>query len=106
MNSAMQCIANSPFMRDFFTGISNKPIESDEHDDPCEERKEPVAPVENSKEYNFYKYQVNPNNVMGHKGDFVSPFADAMFKMWDSSAYFSVYPWSFKGALGKVSEQF
>ena len=93
-------------MRDFFTGISNKPIESDEHDDPSEERKEPFAPVENSKEYNFYKYQVNPNNVMGHKGDFVSPFADAMFKMWDSSAYFSVYPWSFKGALGKVSEQF
>lgn len=25
MNSAMQCIANSPYVRDFFTGVSNNP---------------------------------------------------------------------------------
>ena len=49
---------------------------------------------------------MNPNNVMGHKGDFVVPFTETMGKMWDSSAIFSVYPWSFKSALGKVNEQF
>ena len=25
MNSAMQCIANSPYIREFFTGVSNNP---------------------------------------------------------------------------------
>jgi hypothetical protein len=43
---------------------------------------------------------------MGHSGDFVMPFAETMGKMWDSGALFSVYPWGFKGALGKVNEQF
>ena len=34
------------------------------------------------------------------------PFGETMGKMWDSGAMFSVYPWGFKGALGKVNEQF
>lgn len=97
MNSAMQCIAYSPYIREFFTGISNNPEAataaiSDED--------------EQNKKYPPYKFQVNPNNVLGHNGDFVLPFADTMAKMWDSGAIFSVYPWSFKSALGKVNEQF
>ena len=43
---------------------------------------------------------------MGQNGDFVVPFAETMGKMWDSGAYFSVYPWGFKTSLGKVNEQF
>ena len=84
----MQCIAYSPFVREFFTGLPNSQggeVESG------------AAP---------YKYQVNPNNPMGHNGDFVLPFAETVAKMWDSGSIFSVYPWSFKGALGKVKEEF
>ena len=50
--------------------------------------------------------QLNPNNVMGCKGEFVKPYAETVEKMWDSSAYFSIYPWGFKRALGKVNADF
>ena len=97
MNSAMQCIAHSPFIRDFFTGVSNNPEQVSADAEPIEvgDKKHPP-----------YKYQVNPNNVMGHNGDFVQPFAECMGKMWDSGAIFSVYPWGFKSALGRINEQF
>ena len=100
MNSAMQCVANSPYVRDFFTGVSNNPeyAITDEFE---------LLPGDvGDKKHPPYKYQVNPNNPMGHSGDFVMPFVETIGKMWDSGALFSVYPWGFKGALGKVNEQF
>ena len=100
MNSAMQCMANSPYVRDFFTGIANIPENIDENENLARDQ------VLGDKKCPPYKYQVNPNNVMGHQGDFVMPFAETMAKMWDSGAIFSVYPWGFKGALGKVNENF
>ena len=96
MNSAMQCIAHSPYIRDFFTGISNNPeiiAAASANDREVGDKKHPP-----------YKYQVNPNNPMGQNGDFVVPFAETMGKMWDSGSYFSVYPWGFKSSLGKVNE--
>ena len=88
MNSAMQCIANSPYVRDFFTCV------------PSIVDGEDASPYEDA----LYKYQVNPNNVMGHNGNFVLPFSDTVGKMWEPSGLFSVYPWGFKGAIGKVNE--
>ena len=43
---------------------------------------------------------------MGQKGEFVAPFASTMGKIWDSGALFSVYPWQFKTALGKLNNDF
>ena len=95
----MQCIAHSPYIRDFFTGVSNNP-------ELAEAATTANASEVGDKKHPAYKYQVNPNNTMGHNGDFVLPFAETMGKMWDSGSYFSVYPWGFKSALGKVNEQF
>lgn len=90
----MQCIAYSPYIREFFTGIPNNP----------EAGSVVTSEEDENRKYPPYKYQVNPNNMLGHSGNFVLPFADTMVKMWDSGAIFSVYPWSFKSALGKVNE--
>lgn len=49
---------------------------------------------------------MNPNNALGRKGEFVKPYAETVEKMWDSGAYFSVYPWGFKRSLGKVNTDF
>ena len=105
MNSAMQCVANSPFVREFFTGVQSSaaPEQLAAADGQNETQNNDLVV---DKKHPMYKYQVNPNNVMGHQGDFVLPFAETMGKMWDSSAIFSVYPWGFKSALGKVNEQF
>jgi hypothetical protein len=43
---------------------------------------------------------------MGYKGELVQPFAELMGKMWDSGAMFSVWPYSFKTAIGKVNTEF
>ena len=96
MNSALQCIAHSPYVRDFFTGVSN-------NSEQLAAASSVNEPELGDKKHPPYKFQVNPNNVMGHQGDFVLPFAEAVGKMWDSNAIFSVYPWGFKGALGKVN---
>ena len=98
MNSAMQCIANSPYIRDFFAGVSNQT-------NIVQTSAAYMADL-TDKENPPYKFSVNPNNLMGHKGQFVQPFAETMVKMWDSSSVFSCYPMSFKSALGKVNEQF
>ena len=95
----MQCIANSPYIRDFFTCVSNNP-------EMLDAQNMAASSEVGDKKHPPYKYQVNPNNVMGHNGDFVVPFAETMGKMWDSGSYFSVYPWGFKSSLGKVNEQF
>jgi len=44
--------------------------------------------------------------MMGYKGDFVDAFASMMNKLWDSEAFFSVWPWRFKRNLSKVNEEF
>lgn len=103
MNSALQCFAYSPYVREFFTGVSNAQVDAENGSSAATEASEEDP---SPKKHPSYKYQVNPNNVLGHNGDFVLPFAETLGKMWDSGAIFSVYPWSFKSALGKVNEQF
>ena len=49
---------------------------------------------------------MNPDNFLGCKGKFVKPYAETIDKMWNSSAIFSVSPFSFKSALGQVNEDF
>ena len=54
MNSGLQCIANSPFIKEFFTESINAETGKD---------------GDNSLAY--WKFQVNTTNVMGYKGEFV-----------------------------------
>jgi len=64
MNSALQCIFNSPLMREYFTGVSgttNKLIFN-------------IAPV---------RIQKNVNNPMGYGGKFVTAFSELIEKVWD-----------------------
>ena len=54
----MQCIANSPYIRDFYTGVSNnndRIVTSAAYSFEIIDKIDPP-----------YKYQVNPNNVMGN----------------------------------------
>ena len=94
-------MANSPYVRDFFTGVPSNP---EQIIVTSAEMAQLATGEVGDKKSPPYKFQVNPNNAMGHSGDFVLPFAETMGKMWDSGALFSVYPWGFKGALGKVNE--
>lgn len=79
-------------MRDFFTGIDASGTRTiPENDDPK------------------WKGQVNIYNPMGYEGDFVKTFAELMVKLWSSDSMFSVFsvwPWSFKKAIGRINEDF
>ena len=68
MNSAMQCIANSPYIRDFFTGVSNNPeqLEAAASNGIGTIQTSDNVKELGSKKHPPYKYQVNPNNMMGH----------------------------------------
>jgi ubiquitin C-terminal hydrolase len=90
MNASLQCVANTPFMREFFTTVNNTG-----EDDKGEEE-----------QLHFWRNQVNYDNIMSAQGEFVKPFAELMGKMWDTNSLFSVVPYGFKKALGKVNEDF
>ena len=107
MNSAMQCIANTPYIREFFTAAptSNRKNAATGQIQTSASYTE-IALASKEQSHPPYKYQVNPNNVMAHDGKFVIPFADTIGKMWDSGSIFGCYPMGFKAALGKVNEQF
>jgi ubiquitin C-terminal hydrolase len=53
-----------------------------------------------------WKKQVNIENPMGYQGDLVKAFAELMGKLWMSDSMFSVWPWGFKRALGRINEDF
>ncbi len=84
LNSALQCFANSPCMREFFTGYLQNG-----------EQAHQVKP---------YKLQINKYNVMGFEGKFATSVANVMGKVWDVDAYFAVWPVDFKKNLGKINE--
>lgn len=105
MNASLQCMANAPYMREFFTGVHtpnglNKSVRvvKDKKGKQIEERQVQDEPE--------WRKQVNPKNLLGCKGEFVKPYAQTVDKMWDSGKILSIYPWGFKSALGKVNADF
>jgi len=106
MNASLQCMVNAPYMREFFTGVAtpngiNRSVRLTK--DKKGKLVEETRRIEGEPKW---RTQLNPSNVMGCKGEFVKPYAETVEKMWDSSAYFSIYPWGFKRALGKVNADF
>ncbi len=76
MNSALQCLANTPFMREFFLG-------------------EPPP----------FTFQVNLANTLGKKGRLVMEFGKLMNQMWKGQGD-SLSPGDFKKLVGKIHETF
>lgn len=72
MNSALQCLANTPFLRDFFLG------------DPPP-----------------FSRQINLANKLGKKGKLVIEFAKLMNQMWKTQGD-SLAPSDFKKLVGKI----
>lgn len=89
MNSALQCVANTPHMREFFTGLNYRGFST------LRDKQDPQ-----------WKVQTNKLNVLGYEGKFVQSFADLMCDIWKSDAWFPMGPIMFKRALGKVNEDF
>ena len=81
MNAGLQCVANSPYVREFFVKGETGTL----------------APFE---------YSVNIDNPLAFDGDFAVSFGETVASIWEKGAYLSVWPRKFKKQLGVVKKAF
>ena len=79
MNSSLQALANTPFFDTYFAGLKQTGVEP-------------------------YKYQINPDNPLGYKGELVNSFAVLMKSLWKNRSTVSAF--KFKAAIGTMNAQF
>ena len=87
LNSALQCLAHTPFLREYFAGITAS-----------------GGTFLSDKRVELFKHQVNVKNPLGHSGRLAEEFSKVLKGMWTSR--FAIAPRNFKTLLGKINEQF
>mmetsp|Transcript_23238 Transcript_23238/g.22809 ORF Transcript_23238/g.22809 Transcript_23238/m.22809 type:complete len:87 (+) Transcript_23238:799-1059(+) len=83
MNSIIQCLGHTPYMKEFLCGTD---LEEEKKEEP------------------LYKKQINPYNAMGCNGELINSFAILIKELWTNK--YSVIPKNFKSSIGKYHEQF
>lgn len=77
MNSAIQCLGNSPFIKEYFLNKEDTPL---------------------------YEHHINTDNPIAYQGQLASSFANVVEQLWTNSM--PLTPISFKSLIGNLNEQF